>query len=496
MARKAVSVWLGCMIVLVLALGVVAQEEEEGDGTADLLAEFEEKFEALAEGDEEAHEELGKWCLKNDLEDQARDVWEKLLAINDKNRAARTGLGYKLVQGKWLDADEYHAFRGDIRIGGEWMSMKQYARYLTTKQKVSDWDEVKAGGHRVDTVHFTVFTDADERESKEIATTAERWYVACVELLNCREMPMPRKIARIPEDGVDLEDSVFLELAKDGGGVFKTSSNWRMTCWASGTVRLFMPNEDELTLTPRSAFLFKGIDKRVRLVAKTMSADDRIRLEVVQDKVRWWKERSKRFGRPFGRGETYVPIVGKVAVVFRGRGRKKDPLKGKELAQEIGYRLAPALSFRFAPGNDSWSGQMIAELFLRGVPSKTGTVNFGKVDKIAMGQAYGLVDRDGVIAFLNDKKFAGAKAGNRRTSRGSASFPMLYAMGLYAEGQKSGVRSGESMLASFFRSLAEDNPPRQAIEIASGGDFDAFEKKFTKWVRAKSGQRGRRRGRR
>jgi len=489
MASRVVPLRLACGIVLALAQAVVAQEEEE-DGKAELLAQFEEKLEALADDDEDAHEDLGKWCTANGLKDEAREVWEKLLAINGKSREARKALGYKLVQGKWLNEDEYRAFRGDIRIGGEWMSMKQYAKYLTTKQKVSDWDEMGPGGHRVDTVHFTVFTDEDEKLSKEIATAAEQWFVAFVELLNCRELPMPREIANIPTDGVDLADSVFLALAEDGGGMFKTSSNWRMTCWASGAVRVFLPNEDELTLTSQSAFLFKGIDRQVRLVAKTMSAGGRIRLEVVRHQGQWWKERSKLFGRSGERGVVFLPIVCDVVVVWRG-SRNREPIEGKELVQEIGYRLAPVLAYRFVPGNPAWPGQMIAELFLRGVPSKSGTISFSKIEKIAMGAAYGQVERDGVGRYLNDKKFMKVKAGDRRTGRNTATFPVLYSVGLYAEGQKSGAGGSESMLACLFRSIAEGNPPKEAIEIASGVDFNEFQTKFARWVKAKAGQRGR-----
>lgn len=491
MARNVVSVWLAFVIVLVLAPVAATQEQaQDGEGKAELLAQFEEKMEALAPGDEEAHEELGEWCVQSGLEDKARKVWEKLLAINDKNRAARKGLGYKLVKGKWLNEDEYHVFRGDIHIAGEWMSMRQYAKYLTTKQKVSDWDEMGPGGHRVDTVHFMVFTDDDEERSKEIATVAEQWFVTFVELLNCREAPMPREVANIPTDGVDLEDSVFLALAENGGGTFRTSSSWKMTCWPSGALRIFMPNEDELTLSSRAAFLFKGIDQQQRLVAKTMSADERIRLEVSRDQGRWWKERSKLFGTPGERGVILLPIICDVVVVWRDIGRR-ELLDDKELVQEMGYRLAPVFAHRFAPRNPDWPGQMIAELFLRGTPSKSGTISFNKVDKIAMGAAFGQAERDGVGGYLNDRKFMKVKAGDRRMGRDMANFPMLYAVGLYAEGQKSAAGGSESMLACFFRSVAEGNDTKQAIETAAGGDFDAFQQKVTRWAKQKSGQRGR-----
>lgn len=54
---------------------------------------------------------LGKWCDKEGLSDQAKKAWEKAIRFDPDNEVARTGLGFKLVDGKWRTEKQIRAIK-------------------------------------------------------------------------------------------------------------------------------------------------------------------------------------------------------------------------------------------------------------------------------------------------------------------------------------------------------------------------------------------------
>ncbi|QDU58133.1 polymorphic toxin-type HINT domain-containing protein [Aeoliella mucimassa] len=61
------------------------------------------------------HLRLARWCRKNDLNDEARFHWLKLLSIDRENREALHGLNLVAFEGDLVEADQLEALRNESR---------------------------------------------------------------------------------------------------------------------------------------------------------------------------------------------------------------------------------------------------------------------------------------------------------------------------------------------------------------------------------------------
>lgn len=86
------------------------------------LDEYQKRLAALRPDDAEAQFQLGAWARAHGLKGQARSHFEKAVALNGDHAAARQALGYRLVGGRWLNADGEMRVRGLVKHEGQWMT--------------------------------------------------------------------------------------------------------------------------------------------------------------------------------------------------------------------------------------------------------------------------------------------------------------------------------------------------------------------------------------
>jgi HEAT repeats/PBS lyase HEAT-like repeat len=63
---------------------------------------------------------LAEWCREHSLTRQRRAVMEHILELNPEHRQARLALGYKQVEGRWMQTDEQMAEMGFVKYKGKW----------------------------------------------------------------------------------------------------------------------------------------------------------------------------------------------------------------------------------------------------------------------------------------------------------------------------------------------------------------------------------------
>jgi hypothetical protein len=85
------------------------------------LATFAERAERLQPTDREGWLDLGLWARDAGLETQARQCFERVLALDPQNAIAQAGVGNVLLNGRWLNPDEAYRARGYVRFEGSWM---------------------------------------------------------------------------------------------------------------------------------------------------------------------------------------------------------------------------------------------------------------------------------------------------------------------------------------------------------------------------------------
>ncbi|HEX5042474.1 MAG TPA: hypothetical protein VFV75_06185 [Candidatus Polarisedimenticolaceae bacterium] len=86
------------------------------------LDEFDARAARLKPEDVEGWKGLGNWAASQGLSSQARQAYEKVLAVAPDDLEARDALGYVRVEGKWLTEEEGYRAKGYVRYDGEWMT--------------------------------------------------------------------------------------------------------------------------------------------------------------------------------------------------------------------------------------------------------------------------------------------------------------------------------------------------------------------------------------
>src|SRR5262249_1935056 len=62
-----------------------------------------------------------EWCREHSLTRQRRAVMEHIIELNPEHRQSRLALGYKQVEGRWMQTDEQMAEMGFVKVKGKWI---------------------------------------------------------------------------------------------------------------------------------------------------------------------------------------------------------------------------------------------------------------------------------------------------------------------------------------------------------------------------------------
>ena len=86
------------------------------------LDDYDERANRLGAQDVDGWKKLGRWAAQQGMNRQARQAYEKALAIAPDDPEANEALGFVLVDGQWLTEEESYRARGYVQYNGEWMT--------------------------------------------------------------------------------------------------------------------------------------------------------------------------------------------------------------------------------------------------------------------------------------------------------------------------------------------------------------------------------------
>jgi hypothetical protein len=86
------------------------------------LDDYDDRAAKLGPKDVAGWRSLGNWASKQGLSAQARQAYEKVLAIAPDDAEARQALGYVRLDGRWVTEEESYRARGYVKYDGEWMT--------------------------------------------------------------------------------------------------------------------------------------------------------------------------------------------------------------------------------------------------------------------------------------------------------------------------------------------------------------------------------------
>jgi hypothetical protein len=98
---------------------------------------------ALDPKDREGWAALARWASDQGLGTQAREAWNRVLALDPGSAEANEALGNVEVNGRWMSEDAGYQARGFVRFDGEWMTPAE-AQAIERERALADSDRARA----------------------------------------------------------------------------------------------------------------------------------------------------------------------------------------------------------------------------------------------------------------------------------------------------------------------------------------------------------------
>jgi len=123
------------------------------------LDDYDERAGKLKPQDLDGWRSLGSWASQQGLSSQARQAYNKVLAIAPDDAAAREALGFVKVGGQWLTEEESYPARGYVKFDGEWMTPDEAE---AARQEVAAEDARMAAEQQQNDAEIAEMQAADE----------------------------------------------------------------------------------------------------------------------------------------------------------------------------------------------------------------------------------------------------------------------------------------------------------------------------------------------
>jgi hypothetical protein len=130
------------------------------------LGEFAKRSAALRPEDADGWRELGRWARSQGLNTQARQAYERVLAVAPGDVEANEALGRVQVGGRWVSEEESFRARGYVKFEGEWMTPAEQRAIERERAATRDTDRAQREAERA--------REAEERARKKEAEQAQK----------------------------------------------------------------------------------------------------------------------------------------------------------------------------------------------------------------------------------------------------------------------------------------------------------------------------------
>lgn len=87
---------------------------------------------------------LGRWAREHDLETNAREAFENVLAVDPTNVSAHRALGHVQLEGRWMTREEGYEARGYVRFEGTWVTPEEHRTVLENRRASAEERRARA----------------------------------------------------------------------------------------------------------------------------------------------------------------------------------------------------------------------------------------------------------------------------------------------------------------------------------------------------------------
>ncbi|MHC4915098.1 MAG: hypothetical protein ACYTGB_06365 [Planctomycetota bacterium] len=147
---------------LILKRSEIRSIEKGATANEKLLAEVERRRRRLRPNDAAGWLAYARWLDGvSGFSKEARAAFEKVIAVDPNNEAARRRLGYRKVGGQWMTEEELMLAKGYVRHGGRWVSPEQKA--------------AEADGKKLENIKIALAEEVREEQARKDAEAREKW---------------------------------------------------------------------------------------------------------------------------------------------------------------------------------------------------------------------------------------------------------------------------------------------------------------------------------
>lgn len=142
------------------------------------LDDYHDRANALAPDDMNGWLDLARWASAQGLGTQARQAYQRVLAIDPVNAEANTAMGKVLVDGRWMTEEESYRARGFVLFEGEWMTPATQEAILAERAAASEAERARMEAEGRAAEAEARAREAEARASEAEARTQGTWFGA------------------------------------------------------------------------------------------------------------------------------------------------------------------------------------------------------------------------------------------------------------------------------------------------------------------------------
>jgi hypothetical protein len=87
--------------------------------------------------------DLAAWAQGHGLATQAREAFERVLAVDSENAAAHVALGHVRLDGRWVGLEEANRARGLVEFEGAWLTPEEQQARLAQRAATADESRIR-----------------------------------------------------------------------------------------------------------------------------------------------------------------------------------------------------------------------------------------------------------------------------------------------------------------------------------------------------------------
>jgi hypothetical protein len=161
-------------------IGVPASSVVRIEEGRSALQEFEERAGRMRAGDVEGWLALGEWAAARGLSTQAREAYNRVLAVSPGEPRANAALGNVNVDGAWMSEDDSYRARGYVWYEGEWITPAEHEVILRERAAEDAQDrqrrEAESRAREAEAKAAEAEARARQAESEQGSEGLPMWY--------------------------------------------------------------------------------------------------------------------------------------------------------------------------------------------------------------------------------------------------------------------------------------------------------------------------------